>query len=246
MLSVILGALQPLALWLLALLLLGAEYLDWFGRLEVLEAKHPTAYRFVNNRPLRLVLLLLVFAMLASDLQTRIKEINTEPLVVRINVPSADAGAKDAQIARLRQELAVLKRPELGDSLRHRTLRLADEFYRFRHERQEKHPPNAYPDSRDPNPSEERKIAIKLCQQYDQVTQDQYNRLYRDRFVGIIREYHAKGVPVGWMENTAAQGMLMWVPNGSSWEGTPQDDLTQFRNLAYRVDGRDNLLLVNY
>jgi hypothetical protein len=32
--------------------------------------------------------------------------------------------------------------------------------------------PYAYLDSRDPNPPEERKKAIKMCQQYDQETQD--------------------------------------------------------------------------
>ena len=83
MVSLILGMAQQLALWLLALLLLGAEYLDWFGRLEVLEMKHPKTHRFVNSRPLRLVLLVLFFAMLATDLRTTIKEANTEPLLAR-------------------------------------------------------------------------------------------------------------------------------------------------------------------
>ncbi len=246
MVTFVLGLVQQLAFWVLALLLLGAEYLDWFGRLEVLQVKHPKAHRFVNSRPLRVVLLLLVFVMLATDLKSTLQELSTEPLAVSPVVPSADAGAKNAEIVRLQRELALLTQPEPPGSLRRRTLKLADDFYRFRRERQGNHPPIAYPDSRDPDPSEERKKAIRLCQQYDQETQDQYNRLYRDRFVGIISEYHAKGVPVGWLENTAANGTLAWVPNGSSWEGTPQDDLTQFRNFAYRVDGHDNLIVLSY
>lgn len=83
MVSLLLGLLQQLALWILAILLLGAEYLDWFGRLEVLEMKHPKVHRFINSRQLRLVLLVLLFAILATDLRTTIKEANTEPLVVK-------------------------------------------------------------------------------------------------------------------------------------------------------------------
>ena len=246
MITFVLGVLQQIAFWALALLLLGAEYLDWFGRLDVLKDKHPKVHRFVNSRPLRVVLLILVFAMLATDLKSTLQELHAEPLVINWTVPSADAGAKNAEIFRLQQKLALLRQAEPASSLRRRTVALADEFERFRRERQEHHPPNAYPNSNDPTPSEERKNAIKLCQQYDQETQDQYNRLYRDRFVGIIREYHTKGVPVGWMENAAAQGNLAWMPPGSPWEGTPQDDVTQFRNLAYRVDGHDNLIALNH
>ncbi len=90
MFPLILGLAQRLALWLLAILLLGGEYLDWFGRLDVLEVRHPKVHRFVNSRPLRLVLLLLVFAMLSVDFRTNLQELNAEPLVVKPVIPSAD------------------------------------------------------------------------------------------------------------------------------------------------------------
>lgn len=246
MLTIALAVLQYLAFWSLACILVGAEYLDWYGRLDVLREKHRKVYRFINNRTLRLVLLVLVFGMLATELRSGLEYLHSEPLVVNLVVPTADAGAKNADIVRLQQKVDALTQSEPAASLRHRTMKLADEFYKFQRGRFESHPPYAYPNSSDPNPSDERKKAISICQKYDQETMDQYNRLYRDRFVGIIREYHAKGVPVGWLENSVAGGSIGWIPPGSSWEDSPQDNLGQFRNLAYRVDGQDNLIVLGY
>lgn len=44
---------------------------------------------------------------------------------------------------------------------------VADEVSGFLQDRAEKHPPFAYPDSRDPNPSEEQKKKIAECQKFD-------------------------------------------------------------------------------
>jgi len=62
---------------LVSLVLIGAfaaylafiEYLDWQGRMEVLEAKHPLLSKAVNARPFRLVLLFLIFGMLAANVR---------------------------------------------------------------------------------------------------------------------------------------------------------------------------------
>jgi hypothetical protein len=43
------------------------EYLDWHGRSDVLKEKHPRVWVFVNNRPMRLVLSLLVLGFLVKD-----------------------------------------------------------------------------------------------------------------------------------------------------------------------------------
>lgn len=86
------------------------EYLDWRGRMEVLEAKHPLLWKAVNARPFRLILLFLIFGMLAENSRERIQEIEVEPLVVKVNaVPSPDPGAKNAEIIRLQGELASLR-----------------------------------------------------------------------------------------------------------------------------------------
>lgn len=248
MLPMLLGFLSLIPYALIALFIAFTDYLDWHGRIEVLETKHPRLAKIVENRPLRLVLLLMVFGMLAVDLRENLKQIETEPFVIKVvAAPSADPGAVNPEIAKWKAKYeAIAGSPESPDSLRRRTLKLADDFARFRRERHDNHPPYAYPNSNDPNPSEERKKAIALAQKYDQETLDQYNHLYRDRFVGIIREYQAKGVPVAWLENTASNGNLVWVPPGSSWEGSPQDEFTLFRNFAYRVDEHDNLIVLTF
>lgn len=125
-------------------------------------------------------------------------------------------------------------------SLRRRTIKLADELYDFLRERQVNHPPYAYPDSSNPNPTPEKQNAIKICVAYDQETSDKYMRQYSDQLVGIIKEYEAKGVPTMWLENAAKQRVLYTGNFQGPWMPNPNDELYQFRSLAYRVDGRDN------
>jgi hypothetical protein len=134
---------------------------------------------------------------------------------------------------------------ESKDSLRRRTMRLADEVYQFVVERVQHHPPSAYPDSRDPNPSDERKQAIKLCQEYDQETLNQYMRRYQDRMIGIVREYNAKGVRTRYLENDFKQRVPGAAFIGSDWENSPSDELSQFRDLAYHVDASDNAIHIS-
>jgi hypothetical protein len=162
----------------------------------------------------------------------------------KLVLPSGDQGAQYARIAQLQTQLAAVSVNESPDSLRRRTMKIADELSKFLTMRQQNHPPNAYPDSRDPNPSEERKAAIKKCQDYDQQTQDLYARIYRDRLVGIIREYHVKGIATGFLESSAMQRVPYAAIPGSIIEGTPNDELWMLRNLAYRVDAKDNSVVI--
>jgi len=64
------------------------DYLDWHGRMEVLETKHPQIAKLVQSRPLRLVLLLMLLGMIVSDFRETIKQVGTEPLVVKASVPA--------------------------------------------------------------------------------------------------------------------------------------------------------------
>jgi hypothetical protein len=209
------------------------EATDWIGRAEIIEKRWPKLWRAMNNRPMRLILIIVALVMVAHVIQD-LRAGETAPVVV-LKPPTAPA------IEKTKTEPV-----ESPNSLRRRTMRLADEFFNFVRDRQEHHPPFAYPDSRDPNPSAERLKAIAICQKYDTETSDKYNRLYCDRLVGIIREYQAQGVPVGFLESSAAQGNIQWVPPGGSWEGGPTDQLAQFRNLAYRVDAEDHLIVLPY
>jgi hypothetical protein len=128
---------------------------------------------------------------------------------------------------------------ERADSLRRRTIKLADELYYFVRDRQRNHPPYAYPQPNDPTLSDERKKAIKLCQDYDQETMDKYEDLYKDRMLGIVKEYQAKGIPTGYLDSSVVQRVPIAAVVNGQWIPNPQDELYQFRDLAYHVDARD-------
>jgi hypothetical protein len=132
--------------------------------------------------------------------------------------------------------------PEPADSLRRRTVRVADEWRAYLIKRSETQPPFAGPNSSDPNPSEETKKAIQVWRQYSQETQDYYGKHFRDRMIGIIKEYQPKGVHTHYLENSFRQFIPGLAPPGSAWEDSPMDELGQFRDLSYRVDGRDHLI----
>ena len=228
---VVLLTLLPLAV--ITLFFAFAEYLDWHGRMEILEKKHPRIWRLVNDRPFRLILLLLIFAILSAELKETLKNLlePDEAPIVRFVAPSVPSIAP------------VTTTPsEPSDSLRRRTIKVADALYDYMDTRRKNHPPYAYPQPNDPNPSEEQKKKIKVCGEYDEATHSYYNKHFRDQIVGIIREYNAKGVKTAWLENTATQGNLPIAQEGSPWEGSRQDDLSQFRDLAYHVDAGDKLI----
>jgi hypothetical protein len=232
LLTIVLGFLTLVPLAGVALFFAFAEYLDWHGRMEVLEKKHPRIWRLVNDRSFRLVLLFMIFAILSADLKETLKQLEPgEAPVVRFVAPSVPA-----------VEPVGITPPEPTDSLRRRTVKLADALYDYMETRRKNHPPYAYPQPNDPNPPEDQKNKIKVCGEYDDATHSYYSKHFRDQIVGIIREYNAKGVKTAWLENTATQGNLSIAQEGSPWEGSRQDDLSQFRDLAYHVDARDRLI----
>jgi hypothetical protein len=71
-------------------------------------------------------------------------------------------------------------------------------------------------------------------------------RKYKDRAVGIISEYRAKGVPVGFLEQSFSQRVPLWAIPGSIWEDNPQNELVQFRELAFHVDAKEQLISPNF
>ena len=130
---------------------------------------------------------------------------------------------------------------EPSDSLRKRTMRAADELHEYLEKRAEGRPPDAWPNSNEPVPSPERKAAIKLSQSYAQETQDYYMKHFKDRLMGIVKEYESIGVPTRYLENDFKQRVPGIAEAGSAWEG--MDDLSRFRELAYRVDARNHLIV---
>jgi hypothetical protein len=153
-----------------------------------------------------------------------------------------DLKAQNAKLANQVQQLTP--KPERVDSLRRRTIRLADEEQKYFLMRFQGHPPFAYPDSRDPNPSQERKKEIQRCQSYDRETEDYYHKHFKERMIGIIHEYNSKGVKTGYLESDVRQRPPALYLPGSVAEESYSDDLYQFRELVYHLDAQDNLIVV--
>lgn len=133
----------------------------------------------------------------------------------------------------LRQRLAVFTEPESPNSLRRQTVRLADDVYAFW--------------MKNPMPPQGQGNTQDAQQSYWLRVQAIYDRTYKDHIVGIIRQYKDKGVPTGWLEQAAENH-----PFGSSpfnQLGSPvcfQDELCQFRELAYHVDAHDQRIDPNF
>lgn len=163
---------------------------------------------------------------------------NYESLKLQVD----DLEGQNAKLGNQVQQLTP--KLERTDSLRRRTIRLADEEQKYFLMRFQAHPPFAYPDSRDPNPSEERKKEIQRCQSYDRETEDYYDKHFKERMVGIIHEYNSKGVRTGYLEPDVSHRMPVIYLPGSVGEDSYADDLYQFRELVYHVDAQDNLIVV--
>lgn len=169
-----------------------------------------------------------------------IARLQSQPQQARIDFLTRQNEDLQKQIDRLKPKT------EPRNSLRRRTMQLADEMqtYLLARYQNSNQPPFAVPDSSVPNPTDEQKRAIERYRSYQQETWDYYSEHYRDRMIGIIREYQAKGVKTGWLENDANQRPPVIAMPGSVMAGTIQDDLYQFRELAYHVDGEGNLIVI--
>ncbi len=145
------------------------------------------------------------------------------------------------KISGLADQVAALTVQEPEDSLRRRTFKLADEFTSFLIERQKTKPPDAIPNSADPNPSEERRTEIEKSQIYYRRIEEYYFKNFKDRFIGILIEYDSHGVKTGYLKSDFAQRVPYLPSPGSIMEG--MDELSLFRDLAYHVDARDHLIV---
>src|ERR1022692_3170006 len=130
---------------------------------------------------------------------------------------------------------------EPKESLRHKTKEMADTALHYLEERVAQHPPFAYPDSRDANPTDEQRQKIAVCQKYDGETWNYYHDNFMAQMVAIVKEYKARGVDTGFLET----GLTQHLP----WFGAPgvvsiadaecMQDLCKFKELEYHVDAKD-------
>src|SRR5207248_9820717 len=105
---------------------------------------------------------------------------------------------------------------EPKNSLRRRTLGLANALNVFLGERWSKHPAGHSTDT------------LK----YDQATLDLYMKFYKSRMVEILQELEDKGLDTG----------LLGAPGGASSRFLLPDEIRQLRDLAYHLDEKGNVV----
>jgi len=105
---------------------------------------------------------------------------------------------------------------EPKNSLRKRTLGLANDLNVFLGERWAKRPPGHGQDT----------------MKYDQATLDLYMKLYKNRMIGILQELQDKGLDTG----------LLAAPGGASSRFLLPDEIRQLRDLAYHLDEKGNIV----
>lgn len=104
---------------------------------------------------------------------------------------------------------------EPADSLRRRTVKLADDLASFNAERFAGRPTDQ-----------------RESRQYDQESINLYIAKYRDRTVGILQELQAKGLDTGLLNAPGAAPSRYLMP----------DEIRQLRDLAYHLDGQDQVV----
>lgn len=163
----------------------------------------------------------------------------------RIVTRGADLGAigiaelvKENRDLRERLEPLTVKEPE--DSLRRRTIRLANEIDHYVEGRWAERPPVNFADFQNPHPTDDQKKSMQLWSKWNQDSYDYFRDHFKAQWVNIVKEYDSKGVPVGHLINDAEQYQpvqLLSFPFPPAREDSMcQFAITRFRELAYHVN----------
>jgi hypothetical protein len=68
--------------------LIATEFLDTIGRLEIIEHRWPRLWAAMSNRPMRLILLVLLIGLVAKDIAERLEQKTPPPLRVTVQPPA--------------------------------------------------------------------------------------------------------------------------------------------------------------
>jgi len=194
---------------------------------------------------------LLVFAWIFIHLPSKtLSEANHNldiAIVEKRQLSSALEQAK-AQIAELTRQVQSLKQSEQRESpnsLRQRTIRLVSELNIFWSRR----PTPTGQKIQNPSSDEERQRNAAWDSYWRDTTAAYTNADFRERILGIVREYKSKGIDTGYLEQGAEQpdrliGAGAFGGYALSGCGQYMNDLCQLRELAYHVDGNDQGIIL--
>ena len=134
---------------------------------------------------------------------------------------------------------------ESPNSLRRRTIKLINDLVLFWSQR----PQPVQQPVQNPTTDEERQRNAKWDRYWREVGAAYANAGFRERVLGIVRQYRAKGLDVGFLEQAAEQPERLvgaYSFGGTDLNGCSRymTELCQLRELAYHVDGNDDMIIL--
>jgi hypothetical protein len=194
---------------------------------------------------------LLVFAWIFIHLPAKTlseANYNLDTVIVEKRQLSSETEQEKAQIAELTrqvQSLNQLEQRESPNSLRQRTIRLVSELNIFWSRR----PTPTGQKIQNPGSDEERQRNAAWDRYWRDTTAAYTNADFRERILGIVRECKSKGIDTGYLEQGAEQpdrliGAGAFGGYALSGCGQFMNDLCQLRELAYHVDGHDQVIIL--
>lgn len=220
---------------------LGFLVLDAMDKVESIQKRAPWITKILERRSALVALLMICVVLLIGDgYELLTKEMPEVPAAPSVTFPSP-AGPR----LTVNQRLAPpFKEPEY--SLRRRTIKLSNEIDHWVEERWANRPPIAYPDPKNPNPSADQEKAIEAWSKWNQDSYNYFGDNFKDQWIRIVKEYDAKGVKVGSLINDAEQNhpvqRISFPFPPVAEDSMCMQAQTRFRELAYHVDARDNVV----
>jgi hypothetical protein len=133
---------------------------------------------------------------------------------------------------------------ESPNSLRRRTIKLVNDLVLFWSQR-----PMPLQPVQNPSNDAERQRNEVWAKYWRAVVVDYSNTGFRERVLGIVRQYKSKGLDVGFLEQAAEQPERLvgsYSFGGSDLNGCSRfmSELCQLRELAYHVDANDEMIIL--
>ncbi len=226
------------AVVLLFVLLRGA--IDMAASIDYAQETFPWLKRWAATKKWHRIVLLATCLFYGGTLYELLRE--PQPFVPSLpnpgSLPIATVTEEDKD---LRAELSTFTQKEPDNSLRRRTIRIANDLFLFWSRRPVPPQPVA-----NPNTDEDRKRNATF-DAYWREANGIYESDYKDRVLGIVREYKNRGVPTGYLEQAAENhpfGASAFTMSGSPicW----QDEVCLLRELAFHVDANDQMIGPNF
>jgi hypothetical protein len=233
----------PLLVWIVCavglLFLTVMVVVDMAGKFDYLQSHFPRLVKWSEKREMHGLMLLICFGLLVGDgyelITKEIPEAQLSPIIFQPQRPPEINIVKNV----------VPLTAESPDSLRRKTIKLVNDLVLFWSQK----PQPVQQPIQNPTTDEERQRNTKWDQYWRDANAAYANAGFRERVLGIVRQYRAKGLDIGFLEQAAEQPERLvgaYSFGGIDLNGCSRymTELCQLRELAYHVDAKDDMIIL--